>query len=79
MEDDKNIKASLLPAQYKMRFYEKEFPEPDELVMVLASLIQGISQKLIRKRMLCVSSWVRYEGRHDPTQRVFKNHDQSHS
>jgi hypothetical protein len=41
MEDDKHTKTSLLPAQYKMRFYEKEFPEPEELVMVVSLFIQG--------------------------------------
>ncbi len=79
MEDDKNIKTSLLPAQYKMRFYEKDFPEPEELVMVLPSFIQGWSQKLIRKRMLCVPSGIWHEGRHDPIKRVLQNHDKSDS
>jgi hypothetical protein len=54
-----------IAAQYKMRFYENEFPAEGELVMVDYLCYSGTIIKIGRKRMFCSIVVIQLENRND--------------
>ena len=63
-----------------MRYYENEYPEPNELVMVRHWFIRsGISKKFLRKWLLRILVGIRYERGYDSIELVFKDNDKGYS